>query len=216
MLALDFSSLANGLSLLARVRDVVDAIKVGAQLYTGDKGVREAIREVQSFGLPVLVDMKILDVPHIVLRTVENLASAGASAVTLYSQCGAEVISQCSNRWPDLELFLISGLTSVSHDEAERQVLESLEIAEQAEISTLQVPGPYPDLVARVRDALGRNACLVACGMGAQGGEPGEAMSAGADYEIVGRAVYDSADPRRAAIDWRSEMLQRVARESAS
>jgi hypothetical protein len=35
---------------------------------------------------------------------------------------------------------------------------------------------------------------LIACGIGAQGGEPGDAAHAGADYEIVGRDVYLEPD----------------------
>ena len=41
---------------------------------------------------------------------------------------------------------------------------------------------------------------IVCCGIGAQGGEFGAAIRAGASYEIIGRAIYDAPDPRARVI----------------
>jgi orotidine-5'-phosphate decarboxylase len=39
------------------------------------------------------------------------------------------------------------------------------------------------------------------CGIGAQGPEPGSAINAGADFEIIGRKIYGAKDPRAAIIE---------------
>ncbi|NLN71273.1 MAG: orotidine-5'-phosphate decarboxylase, partial [Thermoplasmatales archaeon] len=40
----------------------------------------------------------------------------------------------------------------------------------------------------------------------AQGGSAADAVKAGADYVIIGRAIYGSADPREAARAFESEI----------
>jgi orotidine-5'-phosphate decarboxylase len=46
-------------------------------------------------------------------------------------------------------------------------------------------------------------------GVGAQGGKPGEAVAHGADFEIVGRAIYQSSDPKRSVERVRREINKR-------
>jgi len=45
------------------------------------------------------------------------------------------------------------------------------------------------------------NLLILTPGVGAQGGTAGDAINAGADYVIVGRSIYKSDDPRKAAQD---------------
>jgi orotidine-5'-phosphate decarboxylase len=42
------------------------------------------------------------------------------------------------------------------------------------------------------------------CGIGSQGGKFGEAIAAGGDFEIIGRAIYDAPDPLKAAAEIRA------------
>jgi len=52
--------------------------------------------------------------------------------------------------------------------------------------------------VRALRSIVGRR-LLLSPGVGAQGGNASEAISAGADAVIVGRAIYESSDPVAAA-----------------
>ena len=47
---------------------------------------------------------------------------------------------------------------------------------------------------------------ILSPGVGAQGGSASEAIKAGADYVIVGRAIYKSDNPRKVAEDIASEI----------
>jgi len=40
---------------------------------------------------------------------------------------------------------------------------------------------------------------IMSPGVGAQGGEPGDAILAGANFEVVGRRIYESPNPGEAA-----------------
>jgi len=42
----------------------------------------------------------------------------------------------------------------------------------------------------------------------AQGAEVGDAIKTGADYEIIGRAIYGASDPKKAAEELYKEILE--------
>ena len=52
--------------------------------------------------------------------------------------------------------------------------------------------------VIAIREVIG-DLKILSPGVGAQGGKASDAISAGADYVIVGRAIYGSEDPRASA-----------------
>ena len=52
-------------------------------------------------------------------------------------------------------------------------------------------------IVKKARDIIGEDSIIVSCGIGAQGGKFGGALAAGADYEIIGRAIYEAENPAR-------------------
>ncbi|WP_252896574.1 orotidine 5'-phosphate decarboxylase / HUMPS family protein [Metallosphaera hakonensis] len=49
-------------------------------------------------------------------------------------------------------------------------------------------------MIARVREDF-PDKVIISPGVGAQGAKPGTAICHGADYEIVGRSVYQARDP---------------------
>jgi orotidine-5'-phosphate decarboxylase len=53
---------------------------------------------------------------------------------------------------------------------------------------------------------------ILAPGVGAQGGKASEAIAAGADAVIVGRAIYDAKDPTSAARETAAEIRAVVSR----
>ncbi len=60
-------------------------------------------------------------------------------------------------------------------------------------------PATRPDEVRQAREWIGPDVLLLTPGIGAQGGQPGDAVAAGGDYEIVGRAIYQAEDPGESA-----------------
>jgi orotidine-5'-phosphate decarboxylase len=60
-------------------------------------------------------------------------------------------------------------------------------------------PATRPVVIRWARNLLGGSVKILAPGVGAQGAKPGSALCAGADYEIVGRAVVESHSPEDAA-----------------
>lgn len=63
----------------------------------------------------------------------------------------------------------------------------------------IQAPGTKPERITRLRKVAGPDMVIVSCGIGAQGPKAGSAIGAGADFEIVGRAISSAQNPALAA-----------------
>jgi len=51
---------------------------------------------------------------------------------------------------------------------------------------------------------------IISPGVHAQGADPGDAVTSGADYEIVGRAIYQSENPKDTAEQIYMEIIDRL------
>jgi len=71
-------------------------------------------------------------------------------------------------------------------------------LATRAKATGIIAPATRPERVRALRAIIGRKQIL-APGVGAQGGKASEAIAAGADAVIVGRAIYEAAKPAAAA-----------------
>ncbi len=67
-------------------------------------------------------------------------------------------------------------------------------------------PATRPEEVEIARKWVGEELLMLTPGIGAQGGEPGDAIGAGADLEIVGRAIYQADDPAASAGELKEKM----------
>ena len=64
--------------------------------------------------------------------------------------------------------------------------------------SGIIAPGTRTERIRELRKIVG-NLLILTPGIGAQGGSASEAIKAGADFVIVGRAIYNASSPRNAA-----------------
>ena len=71
-------------------------------------------------------------------------------------------------------------------------------LARSAGARGIVAPATRPDRIAALREIIG-GLEIISPGVGAQGGKASDAIRAGADYIIVGRAIYDAPDPGSAA-----------------
>lgn len=148
-----------------------------------------AVRAVSALG-PTVVDVKLADVPHIVQRVVEKLAGAGACCIIAHGFIAPSLR-------PDPRIYLLLKMTAPSlYDDVWRSLLRAA-----ASFRGVVLPGNQPEAISEARRELGCGVRVISPGIGAQGGRPGDAIRAGADYEIVGRYVLEN--PERVE-EWRS------------
>ncbi|OGS49090.1 MAG: orotidine 5'-phosphate decarboxylase [Euryarchaeota archaeon RBG_16_68_13] len=198
ILALDVTDPAKALRIARAVHGKADAVKVGWPLVLA--GGLEAVRSLASHDY-VLCDFKIADIPNTNRLIVEQAVSAGASGVVCHAFAGEDSVRACVDAAGGADVFVV---TEMSHPGGAAFMAGHAEdfarSAVDAGAAGIVAPATRPERV-RVLKALLGSRFLLAPGVGAQGGSPADAIRAGADAIIVGRGIYESSDPGRAATE---------------
>ena len=194
ILALDVLSRDKALELTEQLVDHFDAIKVGYPLILhAGLGIVEEISSIS----PVIADLKIADTPNTNRLICEAVLGAGADAIIAQAFPGKDSLVACADCARDFaaDLFVV---TEMSHPGAEQFMAPLAErmarLAVESGARGVVAPATRPERIRMIRSIIG-DKLIISPGVGAQGGSAGEALQAGADYLIVGRSVYGSADP---------------------
>ncbi len=203
ILAIDFLRPSGGVKRAARdlLREVAEfaaGVKVGLplSLEVGWNGVARLVSEFTE--VYWLADLKLADIPAVEARVVQRLAEMGfdGAIVHLFPMGLGEVVDSAAEAGLD-----VVGVAAMSHA-GSRLFEENLEAlishAREVDIRGIVVGATRPELVWAVR-RLHPLATILSPGVGVQGARPGDGLRAGADFEIVGRAITLAEDPRAAA-----------------
>lgn len=212
IVALDLASAAAAEQVVTRLGDSVTFYKIGYQLgYAGGLGLAQ---ELARAGKRVFLDLKLHDIANTVARGVESVARLGATFLTVHAYPQTMRAAVAAKAGSDLRILAVTVLTSYDdHDLAEagyRLSVEDLvgERAQQAQQIGVDGLVCAPAEAGPLRLMLGSGMLLVTPGIRPAGAAandqkrittPGQAVSAGADYLVVGRPVVESPDPKQAA-----------------
>src|SRR5512136_264928 len=195
ILALDVTSNAEALKVANAARNYVDAIKINWPLILA--AGPDIIREVSKLK-DVICDLKIADIPNTNRLIVEQTMSRGASAVIAHGFTGDDSVKACVEA-ANGQVFVVTEMSHPGGKQFTAPVADKLAaLAKAAGARGIVAPATRPERIADLRKIIG-NLEIISPGVGAQGGMASDALKAGADYIIVGRAIYDSPDPKAAA-----------------
>ncbi len=193
ILALDVDSKEKALEICTEVADFVDAIKVGyPPVLNTDISI---VGELKQFQKPIITDFKVADIPFVSQRICEAAVGAGADFVIVHGFVGEDVVKACSNA---AKIFVVA---EMSHPGAEDfMAKDALSIAKMAKkyAEGIVAPATRPERIKELRNAVG-GLTIISPGVKAQGANVGDAIMAGADFEIIGRGIYEAEEPRKAA-----------------
>ena len=181
-----------------------EGIKVGVPLAVriGIKGLRDVL-SVSSHKLKI-ADMKLADIGYVMSLTAEAIAEAGVNGIIAHAFVGEEELKSLKRTCDELGMKLII-LGLMSHPGASQvmlpEFLKLLSIIKNVAPWGTVLPATLPDSIVKGRELLGNQIKILSPGVGAQGASPGDALCAGADYEIVGRLITLSENPSRAVKD---------------
>ncbi len=205
-LALDLPDRAAAFRVLDLVGDQVDVIKLNYPLVLRE-GIGLLDELARRSSLPILADFKVADVPVTNDRILRLCADHGAAGVMLHGFIGVDALRSARAAAPSLALFIVTQLTNPGGLDFSATFSEDFaRLAVMLGYEGVQAPGNRPEAVARAREIVGPDKMIVCCGIGAQGGEFGAAIRAGASYEIIGRAIYDAPDPRARVAEIRARI----------
>jgi len=210
IVALDFPALDQAVSMARPLVDEVAGFKVGLELISAEG--QRAISAIAALESPVFADMKLHDIPNTVAGAARRVAAAGARWVTVHASGGREMMEAAATGAGDTGVLAVTVLTSMSDldvgevgisSDVATQVVNLATLAEAAGVEGLVCA---PGDVGAIRDAgLDLPVFTPAIRMTDSSddqkrtGTPLEAVTAGADYLVVGRPVTRAPDPVAAA-----------------
>jgi orotidine-5'-phosphate decarboxylase len=210
VVAADVSSRDDLLRLVDALSGVVGVFKIGLQAFIANGP--SIVREVVARGEKVFLDLKIHDIPNTAKHAVAEVASLGASIATVHAAGGESMLRACARE--DVLVLGVTILTSL--EEADllqigfggNAVENAVRLALLAQTAGLRGVVASPLEIAPIREACGSGFTILTPGIRPAGSDAGdqrrtmtprEAVSAGADYIVVGRPITSAADPRSAA-----------------
>ncbi len=111
-MALNTSDWDRAWSIVDDLRNDVDMFKVGLPLYTG-RGYREVERMVEE-GLKVFLDLKLYDIPSVVVKTIQELPPV--EIVTVHALGGTNMMEAAIGARRDIKIAAVTVLTSISDE----------------------------------------------------------------------------------------------------
>jgi len=212
IVALDLPDVAAAEAMIARLGDSVTFYKIGYQLaYAGGLPL---VRQLADGGKKVFIDLKLHDIGNTVARGVESVARLGATFLTVHAYPQTMKAAVEARAGSGLKILAVTVLTSYDdgdlHAAGYRLGVSDLVEARARQAQVLGVDGLVcsPEEAAALRGTVGHQMNLVTPGIRPAGSATGDqkrimtparAISAGADYLVVGRPVMEAADPRGAA-----------------
>jgi orotidine-5'-phosphate decarboxylase len=195
-------------ALLSQLSDKLAGIKLGlpSLLVYGPAGLRRLMEGLEG---PFICDLKMADIGYINRLAAEEVFGMGFEAIIVHAFVGIregleEVVELARKRGRG-----VLAVCAMSHRGAEEYLngrcLEMMEASRSAGVDGFILPATFPELLKEARRRYPK-ALILSPGVGAQGPPPGSALKAGADFEIVGRALVSSPSPRERAEEIRKEM----------
>jgi len=217
ILVLDVSSREEAMKLVRPLYEYVGMFKVGMQLFTAEGP--SLVKEIVDLGGKVFLDLKFHDIPNTVSHGVLEAARLGVSLMTIHAAGGRAmmetVAKELQDKFGDRKpmVVAVTVLTSLNDAGLEEvgiarpvapQVVAMAKLAEECGIAGVVCS---PQEIELVRRSIGPSFKIVTPGIRMPGqsandqqrlATPREALAAGADYIVVGRAVTAASDPRQA------------------
>lgn len=221
IVALDLPGIADAEAMIAKLGDSVNFYKIGYQL--GYAGGLPLARKLADSGKKVFLDLKLHDIGNTVARGVESVAKLGATFLTVHAYPQTMKAAVEARAGSSLKILAVTVLTSYDdgdlHAAGYRLNVSDLVEARAQQAQVLGVDGlvSSPEEAASLRKIVGHQMALVTPGIRPAGSASGDqkrimtperAISAGADYLVVGRPITEATDPRAAADAIQAEIAQ--------
>jgi len=214
-LVLDVDSRDKALGLVRSLHDLTGMFKVGLQLFTAEGP--SLVRDIIAAGGKVFLDLKFHDIPNTVKMAAREAARLGVSMMTIHTAGGVAMMRSVVDELQKLPTKpLVVGVTVLtSLDDASLRELginapmqdQVVRMAQLAEASGLDGVVCSPQEIEKIRKVVRPAFKVVAPGIRMPGqsaddqqrtATPREAIAAGADFIVVGRAVTNASNPRAA------------------
>ncbi len=204
--------LDSAINLLSILEDCIAGIKIGLpfSLCVNLDNVEKIIKNFSNKYF-FICDFKIADIGYTNSLIIRNVLNIGFNAVIAHAIIGLndgleEIVSEAKKFNAG-----VLALCAMSHSGAEefinKHYIELLEISSKSKVDGFILPATYPSYISIARK-LYPSALIFSPGVGAQKASFGSAINNGADFEIIGRAIYNADNPRKEVEKILKEMIK--------
>ncbi len=231
IVALDVETVREARELFHALRETVGMFKIGSQLFTA--AGPDFVREIVKAGGRVFLDLKFHDIPNTVAAACVEAARLGVSMLNVHASGGGEMMRRTAQAVAEVSAkeilpppVLLAVTVLTSSDAAtlvetgvtkniETQVAALAKLAHDCGMNGV-VASPHEAAFVRAQIPAG-DFVIVTPGVRPASVSnddqrrvmtPAEAVRAGADYLVVGRAILRAKEPSRAAELIVAEMQQ--------
>ncbi len=218
ILALDFSDFNEAESWVERFKGKIHIYKVGPILYV--RNGTDVLKRFSELGAELFLDLKFHDIPSTIEKTVSQLADLNISMFTLHALGGfnmmkrvSESVAEEADKLSKQKPMTLAVTVLTSHDQStlteigvnsvvKDEVLRLAGVAEKAGIDGLVCSGQELEFI---KQEFGDRFKLVIPGIRPASEShdqkrvmtPEAAVSRGADYLVIGRAITEAEDPEK-------------------
>lgn len=232
IVALDVETEQRAREIFDALRGQVGMFKIGSQLFTA-AGPR-VVREIVGAGERVFLDLKFHDIPNTVAAASREAVRLGVSLFNVHAAGGSEMMRRAAEATTETSareglarprVIAVTVLTSADaatlaeigiDTDTTSTAQHVTSLARLASAAGLDGVVASPHEIGLVREAVGtRDFLIVTPGVRPASVAhddqkrvmtPAEAVRAGADYLVIGRAVLNASDPSRAIAEIVEEM----------
>lgn len=180
------------LRIFDEIQEYFAAVKINRTLI--DEFGFGILKELKKYDIPLIADFKIADIPYTSKILAKNAKNAGFDAITVHAFVGSDSILAVK------EIIDPILVVAMSHEGAKEFLSQHIEdfckLALNLNISAVVAPATRTEEIKKVREIL-KDVLILSPGVGTQGGKYGDALKAGANFEMIGRALYESNDPKK-------------------
>ena len=191
----------------------VSTVKIGLELYL--RYGPEVVASIRgASGVRIFLDLKLHDIPATVAGAAKSVARLRPQLLTVHAAGGPAMIRAAVEAAPDVSVAAVTVLTSLGGDDLEQVGVDCGATDWALRLATLAVAAGAtalvcsPREVAAIRAEVGPDVTLITPGVRPAGSAvhdqarvstPEEALAAGADLLVIGRAITGAPDPGAAA-----------------
>ena len=215
IVAMDVPNAIQGLKLAEQLGDSVSFYKIGLGMLTGG-GLALANELKTEFGKKIFLDMKLFDIGATVENAVRGLAQFDLDFLTVHGDPYVVTAAKEGAANSDMKILAVTILTSLDRNDLDGALIKPGAISDLVQERAGRALAAGADgVIASPQEAAliralpeARGKLIVTPGVrpaGAALGDqkrvttPAQALANGVDHMVVGRPIWQAADPRKAA-----------------
>lgn len=224
IMALDVPNVIAGLDMAGRIGDAVSFYKIGlGMLASGGMALANELKA--EHGKRIFLDLKLFDIGATIEAAVRGISQFDLDFLTVQGDPQVVRAAQEGKRGGALKILAVTVLTSLDRDDLDANMIRPGELSEIAVERAARALAAGADgvitspneaaLIRALPEAQGR--LIVTPGVRPAGTElgdqkrvatPAQAIADGVDHIVVGRPIWQSADPRAAALGIVAELTK--------